>query len=525
MSRRLYLINPASDFPNYFGRESFAASGLAPACLVADLATTSVAAMASKHLDVRICEENIEPIDYDTGADFVGITGKLTQTAQMLRIAAAFRARGKTVIIGGPFASLSPGAVRDGCDILFRGEMEGIADEFFSDLAEGTWKAEYDGGRPDLTTSPAPRWDLYPNERTLMGALQTSRGCPFDCEFCDVIQYLGRNQRFKNIDQILAELDVLNRSGYQRIFLSDDNFTVNRNRAKSVLEALRHWNDSRGELSPCTFDTQASIEAGEDDELLHLCVEGGLTSMFIGIETPNADSLRETRKFQNLRKPIVESIKKIVEHGVSVRGGMIVGFDSDGPDMFQRMFDFAMETPIPFYSLNPLIAPAATPLHARLKREGRLRSEAHEMGHEMPMDTNIIPKQMSREELLRGVKWLGNQLYRPAAFLHRLKLFASSCGVSRRNPPAPRKRHAIRHSVYQDAMKLVKYLRSLGPEEDQMIRDIFQSLSPGPDANSGVMESLIGYAQVRHVYSQGRFWDDRLPDRYEGAAPLSVPAR
>jgi radical SAM superfamily enzyme YgiQ (UPF0313 family) len=520
VSKGLYLINPPSDFPTHFGSEAFAASGLAPACLVADLATATVAALATPYLDVQICEASVQPIDYDTAADYVGITGKVNQFMQMLKIAREFRARGKTVIIGGPYASLCPHHVRDDCDILFRGELEGIADEFFSNLRDGNWKSEYTGGQPDIRSSPAPRWDLYPNDRSLVGSLQTSRGCPFECEFCDVIQYLGRKQRFKSIEQILAELDQLHRLGYRRIFLSDDNFTVARKRAKLVLSALRQWNEQHCD-SPCTFDTQASIEVGEDEELLHMCVEAGLTSMFVGIETPNTDSLRETKKFQNLRQPVVESIKKLVEHGIAVRGGMIVGFDSDGPDIFQRMYDFAMSTPIPFYNLGALVALEATPLHARLKRERRL-FEGHLAAAQTTMQTNIDPKQMTRQELLRGVKWLGNQLYRPAAFLHRIRLLNAAYGVRRRTAATSRSGFPIRRTIYRDAMTMVKRIRSLGPDEDLMIREIFGSLSSDPDANMAVMESLINYVQVRHLYSQERFWDEQLPEHYDPPVPLAL---
>jgi radical SAM superfamily enzyme YgiQ (UPF0313 family) len=520
MTKRLYLINPPSDFPTYYGGESFAAAGLDPACVMSDLATTTVASLASPYFQVRVCEANVEPIDYSADVDFVGITGKLTQVGHMLRIAREFRRRGRTIIIGGPFATLSPEAVRADCDILFRGELEGIADQFFSDLASGTWKADYDGGQPDISASPLPRWDLYPNNRAMLGTVQTSRGCPFECEFCDVIQYLGRKQRFKSVEQIVAELDQLHGYGYRRVFLSDDNFTVSRKRARSVLEAMRAWND-RHRDAPMMFKTQASIEVAEDEELLDLCVEAGLTSMFVGIETPNPDSLRETKKYQNLRKPILESIDKIISHGITIQGGMIVGFDSDGPDMFERMLEFAMHTPIPFFNLGALVAPPATPLLHRMRQEGRLIEGAADAAG-LVLDTNIIPKQMTREELLRGVKWLGNQLYRPQAITRRLERFSAIYGTRRRSQPRSRINPEIHRSVYLDAMKVVKRLRRRGPEEDRMIRFAFASLTNDPDTNTAVMEALTMYAQVRHVYEQGRFWDDHLPEHYDPPVALSV---
>ena len=226
MSTSLYLINPACDVPTYHSGDVFAASGMAAATSVADLATTTVAAMAPEDVHVAICDEDIEPADLSTSADIVGLTGKVTQLGRMIALAAKYRARGKTVLIGGSYASLDPEALRPHCDILVRGELEDIAGGLFNDLKERRVEGGLRGGRPALTSSPIPRWDLYRNDRALLGCVQTSRGCPYQCEFCDVIEYLGRKQRFKGVGQVLAELDVLKASGYRRILISDDNFTV-----------------------------------------------------------------------------------------------------------------------------------------------------------------------------------------------------------------------------------------------------------------------------------------------------------
>ena len=188
MRPSLYLINPAVDFPTYFGGEVYAGWDLRPATLMADLAIPTVAGMVPRDFDVRLCDENISPIEFDISADFVGITGKITQWGRMTAIAREFRRRGKVVLIGGPYASLSPEVVRPHCDIVVRGEAEDISEELFSDLRKGRWKPEYVGNRPDLARSPMPNWELYPNDRALLGTVQTSRGCPFECEFCDVIQ-------------------------------------------------------------------------------------------------------------------------------------------------------------------------------------------------------------------------------------------------------------------------------------------------------------------------------------------------
>ena len=202
MRKSIYLINPAADMPSYFSAESLAGRGLPRAISTADLSIALVAAMVPDGLDVALCDENITSIDFDVTADYIGITGKVSQWHRMKSIAGEFRGRGKTVLIGGPYASLSPESVRPHCDILVRGEIEEIASQIFADLISGDWKDEYVGTRPDLRTSPMPRWDLYPNDRAIMGSVQTSRGCPFECEFCDVIQYLGRKQRHKQPEQV-----------------------------------------------------------------------------------------------------------------------------------------------------------------------------------------------------------------------------------------------------------------------------------------------------------------------------------
>jgi len=506
MSRSLYLINPKPENPSYFGAEAFESSGFGSAQAIADLAVSTVAAMAPVGWQVTICEEYVEPIDFDIDADFVGITGKINQGARMLSVADELRRRGKTVLIGGPYASLSPEAVRGHCDILVIGEMEAIADELFADLEAGLWKTEYTGDKPDLDTSPLPRFDLYPNDRALSGCVQTSRGCPFSCEFCDVIQYLGRNQRHKPIESIVAELDVLYDLGYRAVFLADDNFTVYRKRAKAVLAALAEWNASRTD-GPVAFHTQVSIDAARDLEILQGCAEAGLTRVFIGIETPNEESLRETGKRQNVGVDLVQQVELFLEHGISVTGGMIVGFDHDGPDIFQRQLDFAMACPIPIFTLGALVAPAATPLFDRMRRGGRLVEDGSET--QGVWNTNILPTLMSREELFRGLKWLGNQLYHPASFARRVISMIERMGPQRGPFRFGYRPHKVR-KVEAEALGVIRQVIRRGPEERRMWKDISEALSAKPEAGPMVMNSMFSYAQVRCLYETGSYWDPEL---------------
>jgi len=511
MSKSIYLVNTTADFPTYFGAEMVGAMGLKPATTMADLAIPTVAAMAPDTFDVRLCDENLTPIDFDIPADFIALTGKVSQWGRMREVARTFRERGKTVIIGGPFASLCPEVVGDHCDILVRGEIEEIAPGFFSDLAGSCWKDEYVGTRPSLDLSPMARWDLYPNDQTLLGSVQTSRGCPFQCEFCDVIEYLGRLQRHKSVANVLRELDDLYRYGYRTVFLCDDNFTVARSRAKELLTALAAWNHKLQD-GQVIFTTQLSIDAAKDDQLLDLCAEAGLIQAFIGIETPNMDSLKESKKRQNMGVNLVDQIQKFYDRGINIVGGMIVGFDNDGHDIFERQYEFAMQAAIPIVTLGSLVAPAATPLHDRLQKAGRLAADGSEVAA-MPWSTNIIPQLMTQEELLRGVRWLANKLYSPAAFGDRMLHFLARIG-ERRDPrhlrakANPGKRNL--RPVEEGGREIVRRLTAMGPEEAKMAYRVFGAVSKKPQTFEYAKAALFHYVQIRYMYDQGQFWDTHV---------------
>lgn len=506
MPKTLHLINPRPAEPSYFGAEAYGHWGYQPAQAIADLATATVAALAPSDWTVTICEEYVEPIDFDVEADYIGITGKVIQGQRMNEVADAFRARGKTVLIGGPHASLSPEAVRSHCDVLIIGEIEAIAGELFADLEAGTYKAEYVGDRPDVETSPLPRFELYPNDRALSGCVQTSRGCPFECEFCDVIQYLGRKQRHKSIEQIITELDVLYRIGFRAVFLADDNFTVYRKRAKAVLAALRDWNAARTD-GPVAFHTQVSIDAARDPEIMRLCGEAGLTRVFIGIETPNEESLRETGKRQNVGVDLVGQIQVFLDHGISVTGGMIVGFDHDGLDIFARQFEFAMKNPVPIFTLGALVAPAATPLFDRMKLAGRLLEGGSET--QGVWNTNIMPVSMTREQMFTGLKWLGNRLYDPQSFAARVVAMIERIGPQLGPFKAGYRPHKVR-PVEQQAQGVIRKVIGSGPAERAMWKSIAAALSEKPEAGPMVMNAMFSYAQVRCLYEADAYWEPEI---------------
>lgn len=505
MSVSIYLINPAGDFPTYFGGEALAASGAPGGVMMADLATATVAALAPRDFAFELCEEQVEPVNFDHPADYIAITGKVSQRGRMIAIADEFRRRGKRVIIGGPYASLSPARLRDHCDVLVSGEIEEIAGEIFCDLRAGKPKDSYVGDKPSLAASPPPRWDLYRNDRAILGAVQTSRGCPFECEFCDVIQYLGRKQRHKPIANVLAELDALWAAGYRTAFLADDNFTAYRAHCKELLAAIAHWRRDR----PMEFVTQISIDATRDEELLDMCVAAGLTQVFVGIETPNVESLRETGKRQNLKVSLVDEIQKLVDHGMSVMGGMIVGFDHDGPSVFAQQYEFAMATPIPIFSLGALMASEATPLFDRITREGRLLTGGVET-QAVPWSSNIQCQTMSMEELHHGMQNLCNAIYAPAAFGERMLRLIGAFGRHRKAPaPQPFDPKSLRE-VEQQAMQVGMDVRKMGEAEGRMWNRVWGAAVRKPETITIVARIMFQYAQARHMFDKGNYWEPQL---------------
>jgi len=492
---KLHIVNPAVDRPSYHSAEVYAAWGLEGRTTVADLASVTVAAFAPRGWEIRLTDETITPLDLDEVENgvVVAITGKVSQRNRMFELADHYRRRGAVVIIGGPYASLSPDDVRPHADVLVTGEIEDIAAGLFADLEAGTWRDRYEGGRPDLRSSPVPRWDLYPNHGANLGAIQTSRGCPFHCDFCDVIQYLGRRQRHKDPEQVIAELEVLHRHGYRRILLADDNFTAYRRHAHAVLEALRAWNAAHAD-DPVRFMTQVSVDLARDPALMDACKAAGLDTVFIGIETVNEDSLRASGKRQNLYQGADDALAAILSHGIAVYAGIIVGFDADGPDMFGRLAEFIHASPVPMLSIGALVAPNGTPLHDRMKAEGRLVGEDWQSASS-PFATNILPARMSQPDLLDGLSRLCAEVYAPAAFERRMMRFLSAY-----NGPAARPAETS-HMVPLPPTEraLIKRLSGLGSDEKRMILRILGAATRRPDAHGPVVEFLSRYAQVRHM--------------------------
>jgi len=430
--------------------------------MLANLALPTLAAMAPEGADIEIVDADLQPVDYDTGADLVVLSGFYVNWPLMREIADRFRARGKLVAIGGPFATLSHETVRPHADILFRGEAERTWPRFLEDFARGSWSAEYvETDTVDVTTSPIPRWDLVQVHWYGQLPLQTARGCPYRCDFCDVIVMYGRKVRSKTPDQILAELELLYRRGVRFVMLADDNLTVHRGHAERTLGALRDFN--RSVPDPVYFSTQLSIDLAWKPDLMRLAAEAGLTFAYVGIETSNPAALAGAGKQHNLRSDLVRDLRRLNEHGIVVIGGIMSGFDEDSPRIFDQHEAFLSRTGVAVPTCNLLVASEGTPLFDRLRREGRLLGDGNKSAAgDQYFNTNLVPRQMSREDLIAGHRRLVWRLYRPEAFRERFDRLMRSLPRPRRQPRMRFGRAIARAGRLAEPSSLASHFASAG---------------------------------------------------------------
>ena len=414
----IYLIQPKFP-PSYWGLDHFLP--LTPfRAIFPPLGLLTLAALTPAPFHVELCDENAgERIVYDTDAQIVGITGYIIQMAHVFAIADRFRALGKTVVLGGPLANLLPEECRPHCDVLFEGEAEYTWPRFLREYAVGTWEDHYhEHEKIHLPDSPPPRLDVL-RGRYAHGIVQCSRGCPFTCEFCDIIVMYGRKMRFKPVERVLGEVAAWHRRGAAQVFFADDNFIGNRAYAKELLRALAVWNASQ--RKPLSFYTQASLDMVRDEELLGLLRDANFASVFIGIESPRKASLAETHKTQNEKLDLVAAIHKIQSYNLFISAGMIVGFDNDDPTIFDEQFAFLRDAQIPVVMLSVLLAVPRTPLYQRLEAAGRL-ANGDDLSRYLGTGggTNFQPLGMTQEELRQGQDSLYRRLYSPQAFAARL---------------------------------------------------------------------------------------------------------
>ena len=405
---RLLLINPK--FPESFWSFRWAIDEVLPQTRAVNppLGLATLAALCPDGWQVEIIDENIESVPLTPDVDLIGVCGMGVQFRRQADLLTYYRNHGYAVVAGGSNASLCPEDYVDLADTVVAGEAEYIWKDFCRDAEAGHPKALYhETGTVDLADSPVPRFDLLKLGRYANATLQYSRGCPFRCEFCDIIVMFGRRPRVKSVEQVGAELDALRRAGMRSVFFVDDNLIGNRPRAKDLLRFLARYQEDHD--FTFSFGTEASLDMAQDAELLALLRAANFTWVFIGIESPDQDSLRETGKTQNLKEPLLTSIRKIYAQGIEVLGGFIVGFDNDTLDTFELQHRFITESGIQAAMVGLLMAMPRTPLFERIKREGRLKTvdNIHDNTH---LGSNIIPKNMSHEVMVEAYQALYQRL-------------------------------------------------------------------------------------------------------------------
>ncbi|MCK9419587.1 MAG: B12-binding domain-containing radical SAM protein [Nitrospirae bacterium] len=395
------------------------------------LGLATVAALIPEGFQVDIWDElvrgRIDESVLERTYDLVGVTSHSANLGRALEIGNYFREKGCLVVVGGPGVTSNPDKCRSHFNVLFIGEAELTWPRFLREWSAGSQRTEYRQiERPDIAISPMPKWDSVVTDvkRYAMGTVQTTRGCPNDCEFCDVVYLNGLRQRHKSVDRILEEVRALQRLGVKSISFNDDNFTIDHEWAKKVLRSLIPMNNAFP--APLRFMTQLSIDVARDDELLALLADANFYQVLIGIESPNKESLRETGKFGNLRGDLVTELHKVLSYGIVVRGAMIVGFDHDDKTIFDMQYNFISDAYLPSISMHMLNAPIGTRLWRRLRGEGRV-IDAFSIADKSTqrLFNNTIPKLMTRVELMQGFRELYERLFSWGCFKERMLGFIS----------------------------------------------------------------------------------------------------
>lgn len=440
------LVYP--EFPETFWSFKYALSFLGKRAAQPPLGLMTVAALLPKTWNKRLVDTNVERLrnrDLDW-ADVVLLSGMQIQREALVAIVERCRWRGVRTVVGGPITSNVAAADLKANHVVI-GEAEGLIADLARDLEQCTAKAVYQAKeRPEMETSPLPDLSLIKMKRYSTMTVQYSRGCPFNCEFCDIIEIYGRRPRTKAVAQVIAELDQLRAARWREaVFIVDDNFIGNKARAKELCTALVEWRRHR----KVNFDfiTEASLNLADDPELMQLMRNAGFRSVFLGIETPDESGLIASNKLQNTRRSLLDSVATIQSYGMEVMGGFILGFDTDRPDIFDRMVEFIEKSGIPIAMVGLLQAMPGTQLFRRLWSEGRILDE--HAGNNTGEHMNFLPH-MDMTSLMEGYRSVLKRIYGCEAYYERVKLY-----LSRTQPKPGESITKMRFLTYRNTRALI----------------------------------------------------------------------
>jgi len=416
---RLLLINPK--YPESFWSFKWAVDRILPGkrAINPPLGLATLAALCPPTWEIEIVDENVESLPLAPAADLIGVCGMGVQFERQCELIRYYRAKGHYVVAGGSFASLCPERYSMIADTVVAGEAEYTWPRFCADFENGCATGLYkETGVVALADSPTPRFDLLKLDRYSTATMQFTRGCPFLCEFCDIIVMFGRKPRYKTLPQVERELDALRALGAVNVFFVDDNLIGNRAVAKTLLRGLIDYQTRH--RYRFHFGTEASINLAQDAELLGLMREANFGWVFVGIESPDPQTLKDARKTQNTHQDVLTSVRTIYAYGIDVLAGFIVGFDNDTLESFEHQYRFIMKSGIQAAMVGLLTALPRTPLYERLEREGRLRTEAGHSTDNTKLATNVVPKRMSYDEMIGAYKRLYHRLFSDRGIAERI---------------------------------------------------------------------------------------------------------
>ncbi len=425
MKTKVLMVYP--EIPNTFWNFQSLMPVLGKKAMFPPLGLLTIAALMPDNYDIKLIDLNAYPLtklDVEA-ADLVFISAMGVQQDSFVKVVDLCAECGKTMVAGGPliWSAHDLGVLNiDKIDHLVLNEAETILPQFLKDYENGTARRIYSTSeKPDMTMSPLPRYDLVDLNDYAMVPVQYSRGCPFQCEFCDIIEMNGRQVRTKTPEQFLRELDFILDSGYRgEVFIVDDNFIGHVPKTKAMLRKLLEWQEAHE--FPFYFITQVSINMAHDEELLNLVADTNFGMVFVGIETPDTATLANINKNQNVKENMIESIKRIQSKRIMVMGGFIIGFDTDTEDIFDRQIDFVQKAGIPIAMVGLLGAMPNTQLYRRLKKENRIIGNGWHSYNNIDLCLNFTPR-MDEQTLIEGYKRVIAEIYSPRRWFERnLKL-------------------------------------------------------------------------------------------------------